>query len=173
MICREDKDALKGVAQKQEAKLLDFLRLGKNCTLPPEPTTSIQVSHAQKFRELMDKRCTESVCAVCSMYKASVEVQDIEESQVPSLELLRAGNEALTTCVVNDVCYVLQPAAVNGSVVSVCDERKKSLRKKKVPIESLMSFDTGSIPRGPSLEEQLVPLTMVEENLLARYQVNR
>jgi hypothetical protein len=128
---------------------------------------SVHVKHAKAFREHVQKSCTLELCAVCSMSKPADEVSKKAFDTIPNLSLLAATTESLTKCTIDGQEYVLQPAAVDGQEVSVCSECNADLKKKKVPLESLMSFDAGPLP------EDLVPLTMLEENLVARYQVIR
>ena len=72
--------------------------------------------------------------------------------------------DALTTYVAphNNIKYCLQPKACDGDDAVICTTCLNKLRIGKVPKDSFVNVDTGSIPEG------LVPLTMVEANLVAR-----
>lgn len=168
-----DADVAEMLAHKQEQKLLVFCAPPGSVTLPPQPDLDVHVQHAKAFRRSMKEACTLTLCAVCSIPKRATEVSSIEYNDIPSLSLLKAGSAALTTATINGEEYVLQPDAVNASCVHICSSCHRSLEMEKIPMESLASFDAGPIPRALTDVQQLVPLNMVEENLVARYQVCR
>ena len=165
-------DLAERVVQAQEVKLLDFILPSDDVILPPEPTMSVHVQHAKDFRSSMKKACSVALCAVCSMSRSKQQVTALQYKRIPNLSLLEAPSDALTKTAIQGKEYILQPAAVDASRarINVCDSCLRSLERDKVPIESLASFDAGAIPRSVAGAE-LQPLTMVEENLVARYQV--
>ena len=129
---------------------------------------------------------------MCSMFVRSVDVRRYALTDIPNLDLLRIDADdiaedklryprhALTTW----GQYCLQPVAVHSSStnsnddddvtdddddvhVDVCTSCYKSLSNYRIPDESLVAFDTGSIP------DELQPLSAVEENLLSLHRVHR
>jgi hypothetical protein len=130
--------------------------------VPKPPTWDVHVQHAKAMREFLDVECSKKVCAVCSMMRRSVDVQEIGISEVPNLDLLDAAEpstealprHALTTFTHiwnapdDSTTYCLQPAACfcrdDGSVdIAVCTDCLRQLDKGRVPAESLVAFDTG------------------------------
>jgi hypothetical protein len=169
-----DVDRAVSVVRAQEKKLLDFCLPSDDVVLPPKPTLSVHVQHAKEFRRSMKKACSVALCAVCSMSRSKQHVAAVNYKRIPNLSLLEAPSDALTKTTIQGKEYILQPTAVDASRVrvNICDFCLRSLERGKVPIESLASFDAGPIPRSVTGVE-LQPLTMVEENLVARYQVCR
>jgi hypothetical protein len=167
-------DRAVSVVRAQEKKLLDFCLPSDDVVLPPKPTLSVHVQHAKEFRRSMKKACSVALCAVCSMSRSKQHVAAVNYKRIPNLSLLEAPSDALTKTTIQGKEYILQPTAVDASRVrvNICDFCLRSLERGKVPIESLASFDAGPIPRSVTGVE-LQPLTMVEENLVARYQVCR
>lgn len=163
----DSNSAQERLVARQEAKLLDFCCPKNLNSLPPKPTFAVHVEHAKKLRDHMRKACTQALCAVCSMSKPESEVSMLPAASIPNLSLLQASPDTLTKAAIHGNEYILQPVGVDGDEVGVCCSCLQSLERDKVPVESLASFDAGPIPAG------LVPLTMVEENLVARYQVTR
>jgi hypothetical protein len=76
------------------------------------------------------------------------------------------------------VDYCLQPYSctdVKESVplAQICNGCHWSLVNKRIPDWSLVRFDPGEIPKANNVDEQLLPLTMIEANLLACNRVVR
>jgi len=86
----------------------------------------------------------------------------------------KPGKRQVARTVPNGTRYCLQPLAVHQPegddgevVVDLCETCHTTLQKGRVPKESLVRIDTGSIP------EHLKPLTIMEEALLATGRVLR
>lgn len=134
--------------------------------LPGDLSFKAQVRYAKEFRKHQRHLCDMKACDVCGMFKPPQQVDAYKYRKIPNLDLLVAGSDALSRASINGVEYVLACPPENGRV-SMCDTCYANLDRGKVPPESLASFDAGCIP------SHLKPLTTVEENLVARYQVCR
>lgn len=73
--------------------------------------------------------------------------------------------------------YCLQPAACKMEdgkhMATICNPCLTSLRNGNIPEFSLVKFDPGAIPVAENPAEQLLPLTMIEANLLSPNRVVR
>ena len=105
---------------------------------------------------------------------------------IPNLKLLQCDVErteyhprpGLTRLCFEGMDYCLQPYSCTDieevvPLAQICNECHRSLAKKHIPDWSLVRFDPGEIPRADNVEEQLLPLTMLEANLLASNRVVR
>ena len=139
--------------------------------LPPSvPTFEQNVEAAKGFRDHVEKLCSEDICAVCSMYCPRSDIQKMSLQSIPyvsCLEVPPGSPSHLTTTVIGGRKYHLLAKAVDGFSVNVCGKCLSELKKNHVPQFSLVSFDGGLIP------SDLEPLSMVEEQLLAKYRVYR
>lgn len=146
-------------------------------SLPSKRTLQRDIDDAISFRQRISDACPTQVCAVCSMYRPPSTISTLELSRVPHLSLLladgpkdkRMPRDALTTyrSPHDQQLYCLQPAACTGLSAQLCSTCLAALKRKTVPKESLVCIDTGGIPQSLDPTMQHVPLTMVEENLVA------
>jgi hypothetical protein len=146
---------------------------------------------AALFREEMDTQCACHVCAICSTYLSITNFEhssDLEGKEVPiwtnfskikNLHLLSSSSlDHLTRyrsaqgkeyCIQPDFCK----REDGTDKAQVCKACVASLARGKLPAWSLSRFDAGGIPRSSNEEEQLLPLTMIEQNLIAVNRVMR
>jgi hypothetical protein len=107
------------------------------------------------FRAVEVAHCDRKLCAICSIPKPRGKVQTLPIASIRHVSKLRAPADALTTYTLEDTTYVLQPDACHDESANACRSCLAALSKDKVPVESLVSFDAGCIPRAPSPAEQL------------------
>ena len=157
--------------------------------LPPARTLKLDVQDAARFRDFVDGRCPTRVCGVCSLYCGPAHINTYDISLLPHLALLAAdgrrtselprhAHTSMEYPAGSSRKYCIQPAACtqdDAGVVNldVCHICYKCLQRKAVPPASLVRFDAGCIPRALCPEDQLVPLRMVEEQLVAQIHVAR
>jgi hypothetical protein len=155
-----DAEEIENRLARQVRLLIDFTAINEPTECPPAPTFEDQVEMARCFRESLQHSCTRSVCAVCSIPQSDVHPFTIET--------LPHSRHAHTTTTLNGTKYCLQPAGVKENMVDVCSSCLHFLKNKKIPKESLVCIDPGSIPRNPNPKLDLAPLRLMEERLVAR-----
>jgi hypothetical protein len=172
------------VLHQQVKKYLEFNHVDDNGNtiyqeLPPPPTLLVHTQAAVVARLHVTSVCDRQICAVCNIPKPKVLVQTLPIGDIPNLGVLMADEESLTIFKHQDQAYVLQPAGCVlqspgcGWTANVCKGCYAALKKGKIPVESLRCFDAGSIPQSLDPATQLKPLRMMEEKLLAMYNVCR
>ena len=140
--------------------------------LPTAPTLDTSLEVARQMRALLDDSCDQAPCAVCSMYRPTVNLSTHTPDCVPHLDLLAADGPSsdkhprigLTTFSIGDVKYCLQKAACHVDVnapaaldeegvvhepsvqLDVCQDCMRSLKHETIPKASLVCFDTGKCP---------------------------
>ena len=170
---------------------------------PDERTVEKDIDDAKRFRDCLGKRCPTNICAVCSCYRCPKEIREVLLSKKGlHLHLLAADlpstpqlpRHAKTIYRYKGKDYCLQKAgiregteetaarvgkdkglkvAVGEPYATICDNCLTSLENENVPAASLVRLDPGEIPVAENSEEQLLPLTMLEANLLAMNRVMR
>lgn len=137
------------------------------------------VAAAQRFRRILSD-CPVQLCAVCSTHCRMSEMVStaLAFHDLPGVNLLRADGpktpstprHALTTMTIDGVSYCLQPDAVRSAdgetSLGVCKQCHGALGKGKVPPGSLVRFDEGPWPVGPS-GTGLETMTLVESAIVA------
>ena len=125
--------------------------------LPAAPTMQTHIDHAQKMRDFLDRECTKTVCAVCSMMRRTCDITRYPIKHIPNVHLLDASGPktdqfpraALTVVehvdVDNTTTYCMQPASVFEDEADVCIDCYTDLEKSRIPDLSLVAFDTGTI----------------------------
>jgi len=137
-------------------------------------TTAEANAIAQKVREFMNAECKTKTCACCSRRRPAASVTDtLWRREKRKLRLLRAEGRSTETMprlgLTTWKGYCLQRGVEGDRAIfrseglwriNLCKSCRQQLKRKKVPKESLVRVDTGSIP------SHLKPLTMIEEMLL-------
>lgn len=149
--------------------MLQFCHHNETPPVQPVMTFSQQMTLATHFREHIRTLCTRKVCAVCAIEQIDTSYACITD--VVGVDLLLANIEsspdaprdALTTTVINGMKYCIHPDAVQGSIITVCNDCKACLARGEVPLFSLVRIDPGPRP------SDLVPLTFFEERLVSLY----
>jgi hypothetical protein len=135
---------------------------------PTPPTWDEHVQTAREMRAYIQQECDKTVCAVCSMYRRTVDVTAVDLSTIPNINLLdaalpstpehpRHGHTTFTYPDINtpdlsDRQYCLQPAAchIGGEEqqmqADVCTSCMNGLSNGRVPAESLVCIDPGMPP---------------------------
>lgn len=137
------------------------------------------VAAAIRFREILADGAVE-VCAVCSTFCRPSELfsKDLLFNALPGTDLLRTDGpktaelprDALTTATINGCSYCIQPDAVDQkseeATVTVCQECHSGLSRGCIPPASLVRFDEGPWPIGPT-GIGLETMTLVESTIVA------
>lgn len=137
--------------------------------MPPEPPSYLQnVQDAILFRSTMEETARTKLCAICSCLCTTV--TEIDACEIQNLSMLLASGEknrsqgfpraALTTAVVLNTKYCLQPKACKNNIMSCCENCIEELSAGRIPIASLVRCDTGPTP------DWLQNLTWMEQQLV-------
>ena len=169
------------LVQRQLRRLKKFTHVNEREHPIPSHDWDSEIRYARRMRRILKNECRRKLCAVCSISHPRDMVKPYHYEAVPNLSLLLADEEKTEECPRDaktvyewdGATYCLQPAACGEEKVSRCGNCHASLGREKVPPDSLVRVDTGSIPRGPSAELTLEPLRMIEERLLGQLHVFR
>ena len=140
------------------------------------------------FRKEMDERIPSEVCAVCNSYRPItafnedaegwIKLQNVIGLSALSCDQAKEEGSRHIRYEYDGLEYSLQPAAckidqLGEASAHICKDCIASLERKSIPKWSLARFDAGEIPKAANPEDQLLPLTMLEANLLAGIRVMR